>query len=153
MIPNSFRAVVAKTGGGPDVLELVERPVPAPGQGKVLIKVAAAGLNGADLTQRLGRYVLPKGTPDIFGLEVSGTIAALGDGVTEWKLGQETCALLIGGGYGEYCVAPSVQCAPVPNGVSLVDAAGLPEVAATVWSNVFEIGGLKPHETLLVHGG
>jgi putative PIG3 family NAD(P)H quinone oxidoreductase len=152
-LPTTTSAVVAPVPGGPEALRVVERPVPRPGCGEVLIRVAAAGVNGADLTQRRGKYPIPQGTPDILGLECSGTIVALGEGVTGWAVGDEVCALLIGGGYAEYCAVPAVQCLPVPAGVSLVEAGGLPEVAMTVWSNVFEIGALKPGETILVHGG
>jgi putative PIG3 family NAD(P)H quinone oxidoreductase len=127
--------------------------VPKLACGEVLIKVAAAGVNGADLSQRRGTYLLPPGTPDILGLECAGTIVAVGEGVTDWAIGAQVCALLIGGGYAEYCAVPAVQCLPIPAGVSLIDAAGLPEVAMTVWSNVFEIGRLAPGETILVHGG
>ena len=152
-IPATALAVVAPTPGGPEALQIVERPVPRPRAGEVLIKIAAAGVNGADLSQRKGKYPIPPGTPDILGLECSGTIVAVGEAVTAWTVGDEVCALLIGGGYAEYCAVPAVQCLPVPEGVSLVDAAGLPEVAMTVWSNVFEIGRLAPGETILVHGG
>lgn len=152
-IPAAMLAVVVPTPGGPEALQVVERPVPKPGCGEVLIKVAAAGVNGADLSQRRGKYPLPPGTPDILGLECSGTIVAVGDGVTDWAVGAQVCALLIGGGYAEYCAVPAVQCLPIPAGVSLIEAAGLPEVAMTVWSNVFEIGRLAPGETILVHGG
>ena len=152
-IPASMLAVVAPTPGGPEALQIVERPVPRPRAGEVLIKIAAAGVNGADLSQRKGKYPIPPGTPDILGLECSGTIVAVGEGVTAWTVGDEVCALLIGGGYAEYCAVPAVQCLPIPAGVSLVEAAGLPEVAMTVWSNVFEIGRLAPGETILVHGG
>ena len=145
--------VVVATPGGPEALQVVERPVPKPACGEVLIKVAAAGVNGADLSQRRGTYALPPGTPDILGLECAGTIIAVGEGVTDWAIGAQVCALLIGGGYAEYCTVPAVQCLPIPAGVSLIDAAGLPEVAMTVWSNVFEIGRLAPGETILVHGG
>ncbi len=152
-IPSTMRAVIALKPGGPEALQVVERPVPQPHHGEVLIKVAAAGVNGADLSQRQGKYAMPPGASDVLGLEVSGTIAALGDGVEGWRLSDPVCALLVDGGYAEYCTAPARQCLPAPAGVSLVDAAGLPEVAFTVWSNVFEIGGLKPGERLLVHGG
>jgi putative PIG3 family NAD(P)H quinone oxidoreductase len=133
-------AIVAPKPGGPEALTRVERPVPRPG-------------NGADLTQRMGRYEMPPGATDILGLEASGTIVALGDGVTQWKVGDEVCALLIGGGYADYVAAPAVQCLPVPRGVSLIEAAGLPEVVITVWLNVFELAALRPGERLLVHGG
>ena len=152
-LPRTMAAIVAPTPGGPDVLTRVERPVPQPGHGEVLIKIAAAGLNGADLSQRLGRYDMPRGATDILGLEASGTVVGLGDGVTLWKVGDAVCALLIGGGYAEYVAVPAVQCLPVPRGVSLVEAAGLPEVAITVWLNVFELAALRPGERLLVHGG
>jgi len=152
-IPATMLVVVAATPGGPEALQVVERPVPKPACGEVLIKVAAAGVNGADLSQRRGTYALPPGTPDILGLEFAGTIVAVGEGVTDWAIGAQVCALLIGGGYAEYCAVPAVQCLPIPAGVSLIDAAGLPEVAMTVWSNVFEIGRLAPGETILVHGG
>jgi NADPH2:quinone reductase len=152
-LPRTMTAIVAPTPGGPEALKIVERPLPQPGHGEVLIKIAAAGLNGADLSQRLGRYDMPPDATDILGLEASGTIVALGDGVTEWKVGDQVCALLIGGGYAEYVAAPAVQCLPVPRGVSLIDAAGLPEVVITVWLNVFDLAGLRPGERLLVHGG
>jgi NADPH2:quinone reductase len=119
----------------------------------VLIKVAAAGLNGADLLQRQGRYPLPPGATDILGLECSGTVAALGPDTAGFKIGDEVCALLVGGGYAEYVAVPAVQCLPVPHGVGLVEAGGVMEVVMTVWSNVFEIGRLAPGEKLLVHGG
>jgi putative PIG3 family NAD(P)H quinone oxidoreductase len=152
-IPATMLVVVAATPGGPEALQVVERPVPKLACGEVLIKVAAAGVNGADLSQRRGTYLLPPGTPDILGLECAGTIVAVGEGVTDWAIGAQVCALLIGGGYAEYCAVPAVQCLPIPAGVSVIDAAGLPEVAMTVWSNVFEIGRLAPGETILVHGG
>ena len=152
-LPATMTAIVAPTPGGPEALTKVERPVPRPGHGEVLIEVAAAGLNGADLTQRMGRYDMPPGATDILGLEASGTIMALGDGVTQWKLGDQVCALLIGGGYADYVAAPAVQCLPVPRGVTLIEAAALPEVAITVWLNVFELAALRPGERLLVHGG
>src|SRR6201993_2699562 len=124
-LPATMTAIVAPTPGGPEALKIVERPVPQPGHGEVLIRIAAAGLNGADLSQRLGRYDMPPGATDILGLEASGTIAALGDGVTEWKVGDQVCALLIGGGYAGYVAVPAVQCLPVPRGVTVVDAAAL----------------------------
>ncbi|MBI1204754.1 MAG: zinc-binding dehydrogenase [Rhodopseudomonas sp.] len=148
-----MRAVIVDPPGGPDALQVVMRPVPKPAAGEVLIKVASAGINGADLSQREGKYNIPPGTPDILGLEVAGEIVALGDGVTGWNIGDPVCALLIGGGYADYCAAPAVQCLPVPKGLTIEQAGALPEVAMTVWSNVFEIGGLKAGERLLVHGG
>jgi putative PIG3 family NAD(P)H quinone oxidoreductase len=152
VIPATMTAIVPERPGGPEVLKPVTRPVPKPGRREVLIKIAAAGLNGADLSQREGRYPL-KDVPDVLGLEASGLVVALGEDVTEWRIGDSVCALLLGGGYAEYVTAEASHCLPVPRGVSLVEAAGLPEVAMTVWLNVFEIGGLRPGETLLVHGG
>ena len=151
--PATMAAIVAPTPGGPEALTRVTRAVPQPGFGEVLIRVAAAGLNGADLSQRLGRYDVPAGATDILGLEAAGTIVAVGDGVAQWKPGDPVCALLIGGGYAEYVAVPAAQCLPIPRGVSLVDAAALPEVAITVWLNVFDLAALRPGERLLVHGG
>ena len=150
---DTMRAVIAEKPGGPEVLRVVERPIPKPKAGEVLIKSAAAGLNGADLGQRLGRYRMPPGASDVLGLEAGGEIAGLGEGVTGWRIGEPVCALLVDGGYAEYCAAPSVQCLKVPKGLTPVQAAALPEVAMTVWLNVFELGALKPGDTLLVHGG
>src|SRR5207248_3204338 len=152
-LPRTMTAIVAPTPGGPEALKMVERPVPRPGHGEVLIKIAAAGLNGADLSQRLGRYPMPPGASDILGLEAAGAIVALGDGVADWKVGEQVCALLIDGGYAEYVAAPAVPCLPVPRGVTVVDAAALPEVVITVWLNVFDLAELRPGERLLVHGG
>ena len=146
-------AIAIREPGPADVLVPVERPIPTPGPHEVLIAVAAAGVNRPDVMQRQGRYTPPPGTTDIPGLEVSGTIAALGAGVTRWAVGDRVCALLAGGGYAEYCVAPDVQCLRVPEGVSLPEAAALPEVMFTVWSNVFERGRLAAGESILVHGG
>ena len=148
-----MRAVVASEPGGPEVLTVTELPDPEPGAGEVLIDVVAAGLNRADLMQRQGFYPPPPGASDVIGMEVSGTIAALGDGVTGWAVGDEVCALLAGGGYASRVAVPAGQVMPVPDGVSLVEAAALPEVACTVWSNVFMVGALQPHECFLVHGG
>jgi NADPH2:quinone reductase len=152
-VPKTMMAVVAPTPGGPEALTIVERPVPRPRYDEVLIKVAAAGLNGADLSQRLGRYEMPPGASDILGLEASGEVVAVGEGVTQWRRGDKVCALLVGGGYAEYVAVPAVQCLPVPRGVTVVKAAALPEVAITVWLNVFELAVLRPGEKLLVHGG
>jgi len=145
--------IVAREPGAPDVLQAEERPLPSPAPGEVLIQVAAAGVNGADLTQRRGKYAVPKGAPDILGLEVAGEIVELGQGVTEWKVSDQVCALTIGGGYAEYCSVPAAQCLPIPRGLTTVEAAALPEVVITVWLNVFELADLRPGETLLVHGG
>ena len=148
-----MRAVVAQQPGGPEVLTVTELPDPVAAPGEVVIDVAAAGLNRADLLQRQGFYPPPKGASDIIGMECSGTISAVGDDVEGWKVGDEVCALLAGGGYATKVAVPAGQVMPVPEGVDLVTAAALPEVAATVWSNVFMVGGLTPDETFLVHGG
>ncbi|GAA3520749.1 NAD(P)H-quinone oxidoreductase [Aeromicrobium panaciterrae] len=148
-----MRAVVVSQPGEVDALEVVDVPQPQPGPGEVLIEVAAAGLNRADLLQRRGFYDPPPGESTILGLECSGSIAAVGDGVTDLPPGTQVCALLTGGGYAEYVVVPAGQVVAVPRGVSLIEAAGLMEVACTVWSNVFMMGKLDNGETLLVHGG
>ena len=148
-----MRAVSCSGAGGVDVLSVTEVPDPEPGRGEVLLDVAAAGVNRADLMQRRGQYPPPPGASDILGLECSGTVAALGTGVDGWSVGAEACALLAGGGYATRVAVPVGQLAPVPPGVDLVTAAALPEVAATVWSNVFMGAGLQRGETLLVHGG
>jgi NADPH2:quinone reductase len=152
-IPDVMLAVAAPNPGGPEALQIVQRPTPRPVTGEVLIKVISAGLNGADISQRKGRYLAMPGLTDVLGLEVSGTVAAIGEGAVNWAVGDEVCALLIGGGYAEYCTVPAVQCLPVPRGVDALQAAALPEVAITVWSNVFEIGRLSAGETVLLHGG
>jgi putative PIG3 family NAD(P)H quinone oxidoreductase len=148
-----MRAITIPTFGTADILTLAELPDPVPAQGEVLIAVAAAGVNRSDIGQRQGNYPPPPGAPDWPGLEVSGTIAGLGPGVTQWAIGDRVCALLPGGGYASLAVAAVGQVLPVPDNVDLVDAAGLPEVLATVWSNVFLLAGLQAGETLLVHGG
>ncbi|HEX9932893.1 MAG TPA: NAD(P)H-quinone oxidoreductase [Allosphingosinicella sp.] len=139
--------------GGPEVLRPVERPVPRPGPGEVLIEVAAAGVNRPDILQRRGLYPPPPGSPSIPGLEVAGTIVALGEGVDDVQLGQPVCALLAGGGYAEYAVAPIGQCLPVPEALSLVEAAAMPETLFTVWTNLFERAFAREGEWALVHGG
>ncbi|USX49930.1 NAD(P)H-quinone oxidoreductase [Lentzea sp. HUAS12] len=148
-----MRAITVREPGGPDVLEWTEVQDPSPGKGEVLIDVAASAVNRADLLQRQGLYPPPKGASEIIGLECSGTIAEIGEGVTGWNVGDEVCALLAGGGYAEKVVVPAPQLLPVPKGVDLVTAASLPEVACTVWSNVVMDGRLKLGETFLVHGG
>lgn len=148
-----MRAITVREPGGPDVLEWTEVPDPVPGKGEVLIDVAASAVNRADLLQRQGFYPPPPGASDVIGLECSGTIAALGEGVTGWNVGDEVCALLAGGGYAEKVVVPAPQVLPLPKGVDVVTAAALPEVACTVWSNVVMDGRLKTGETFLVHGG
>ena len=148
-----MRAVVISRPGGPEVLEWQHVDDPAPGAGEVLVEVAASAVNRADLLQRQGHYDPPPGTSPYPGLECSGLVRALGDGVTGWSVGDEVCALLSGGGYAELVPVPAGQLLPVPRGVDVRDAAALPEVACTVWSNVFMLAGLRPGETLLVHGG
>lgn len=152
-IPETMRVVEITEPGPPEGLQIRERPTPAPGPGEVLIRVSAAGLNRADVMQRKGNYPPPPGASDIPGLEVAGVVAAVGAGVSGLAVGDETCALLTGGGYAEYAVAPAPQCLPVPAGVPLVEAAALPEAYATVWTNVMDRGRLARGETLLVHGG
>jgi putative PIG3 family NAD(P)H quinone oxidoreductase len=139
--------------GPPDVLELAVGPIPAVGDNDVLIEVAAAGVNRPDVFQRMGKYPPPAGASPILGLEVAGRVAEVGRDVTMWKVGDAVCALVAGGGYAEYCVAPAVQCLPIPDGLSLVQAAAIPETFFTVWTNVFQRGRLTMGETLLVHGG
>jgi putative PIG3 family NAD(P)H quinone oxidoreductase len=147
-------AITVREPGGPDVLEWTEVPDPAPGPGEVVVDVVASGVNRADLLQRQGFYPPPPGASDIIGLECSGRIVALGEGDVEgWQVGDEVCALLAGGGYAEKVAVPAVQLLPVPDGVDLVTAAGLPEVACTVWSNVVHTGRLAAGETFLVQGG
>jgi len=147
------RAVVITEPGGPDVLQLRDVPDPMPAEGEVVVEVAASAVNRADLLQRQGHYDPPPGTSPYLGLECSGAIAELGTGVTGWRVGDQVCALLSGGGYAERVVAPVGHVLPVPDGLSTVDAAALPEATCTVWSMVFDIGRLRPGETLLVHGG
>jgi putative PIG3 family NAD(P)H quinone oxidoreductase len=149
----AMHAITIREPGGPEVLEWTEVPDPKPGPGEVLLDVAATAVNRADLLQRQGFYPPPPGAPEYPGLECSGTIAALGEGVTGWQIGDEVCALLAGGGYAEQVVVPAPQLLPLPEGIDLVSAAALPEVACTVWSNVVMLAGLTKGETLLVHGG
>ena len=151
-VPETMRAIEIAEPGGPEVLRLAERPVPRPGPGEVLLKVAAAGVNRPDVLQRLGLYPPPPGAPDIPGLEVAGLVVAAGEG-TEQAVGGEVCALVAGGGYAEYCVAPAGTCLPVPDALSLVEAAALPETLFTVWVNLFERGFAADGDTVLVHGG
>jgi NADPH2:quinone reductase len=153
MMNASMKAVAVENPGPQYRLVLAEVPKPEPAAGDVLIKVAAAGLNRADLSQAQGGYPPPPGASAILGMEVSGEIAALGTGVSGWKIGDKVCALIPGGGYAEYCTASAKCVLPVPKGVSLVEAAALPEVYYTVWTNLIDTARLKPGETLLVHGG
>ncbi|MEM8730602.1 MAG: NAD(P)H-quinone oxidoreductase [Pseudomonadota bacterium] len=148
-----MRAVEISAPGGPDVLHVTERPVPQPGHGQVVLKVAYAGVNRPDALQRAGLYAPPPTASDLPGLEASGEVVALGSGVTELGLGDQVCALLPGGGYADYVATPAAHCLPVPEGLGLKEAACLPETFFTVWSNVFTRGGLKAGERFLVHGG
>ncbi len=152
-IPETMTAIRIARPGGPEVLEPFIRPVPAPGDGEVLIRVHAAGVNYPDVLQREGRYPPPPGAPAEPGLEVAGEIIALGPGAMRWQVGDRVCALVAGGGYAEYCVAPAANCLPVPKGLSMAEAAALPETFFTVWTNVFDRGRLQAGETFLVHGG
>ena len=151
--PERMMAIEIPRFGAAEVLALVERPVPAPGPGEVLIRIEAAGLNRGDIVQRQGGYPPPPGTTDVPGLEVAGRVAALGPGVEDWSVGDPVCAILAGGGYAEYCVAPSQQCLALPDGLSMVEGAALPETLFTCWTNLIDDGALKAGETLLIHGG
>ena len=152
-LPKTMTVIEVPEPGGPEAMRPGARPVPKPAAGEVLIKVAYAGVNRPDIVQRAGHYPPPPGATDLLGLEVSGTIAALGDGVDRWSEGDRVCALTPGGGYAEYCVTPAAHCLPVPAGFDMVAAAALPETCFTVWHNVFQRGRLKAGETFLVHGG
>ena len=151
-IPARMTVIGIKSPGGPDVLVPEERAVVAPGDGEILVKVAAAGVNRPDVMQRQGNYPPPPGAPDIPGLEIAGEIVALGENVKRWKIGDRVMALVVGGGYAEYCLAYGSHALPV-SGLTMVEAAAIPETFFTVWHNVFERGALKSGETLLVHGG
>ncbi len=153
MIPEKMRAVIAAKPGGPEVLTIVERPVPTPGTGEILVKVAAAGVNRPDVLQRQGSYNPPPGAPDVLGLELAGEVAALGEGVALHAVGDAVTALVAGGGYAEYAIAHETNALSVPQGLTLVEAAAIPETFFTVWTNVFDRGALKSGEWLLVHGG
>jgi putative PIG3 family NAD(P)H quinone oxidoreductase len=146
-------AIGVKKPGGPDALQPIDMPVPSPAEREVLIRVGAAGINRPDLMQREGRYPPPPGASGIPGLEVAGTVVSCGPGVLRWREGDRVCALVSGGGYAEYCVAPEMQCLPIPSTLDLVSAGGVPETFFTVWTNVFERGRLREGESLLVHGG
>jgi NADPH:quinone reductase len=152
-LPARMTAIGISAPGGPEVLIPEERPVPTPGAGEILVKVAAAGVNRPDVMQRKGLYPPPPGAPDIPGLEIAGTVAAIGPEVKRWKEGDAVTALVAGGGYAEYCVAHESIALPVPKGLSMAEAAAIPETFFTVWSNVFDRGGLRSGEAFLVHGG
>ena len=149
-----MNAIVISRPGGPEVLEMQERSKPTPGSKEVLIKVFAAGVNRPDVAQRKGNYPPPPGaSPDIPGLEIAGVVEETGPSCSRWRVGDKVCALVAGGGYAEYCSVPEGQCLSIPEGLSFAEAASLPETFFTVWSNVFDRGGLKPGEKFLVHGG
>lgn len=153
MLPQDMTVIEISQPGGPEVLKPATRPMPQPAAGEVLIRVAAAGVNRPDVLQRSGMYPPPPGAPDYPGLEVAGEIAALGSGVNRWKVGDRVCALVAGGGYATYCVAPAEQCLPVPAGMDMAEAAALPENWFTVWTNVADRGRLAAGESILIHGG
>jgi NADPH2:quinone reductase len=148
-----MRAIDIPRPGGPEVLRLVDRPVPTAGPGEVLVRVEAAGVNRPDILQRLGQYPPPPGVSDLPGLEIAGTVVAVGPEVSRWREGDTVCALVAGGGYAEYCVAPAPQALPLPHGFRPRDAAAIPETFFTVWTNLFERGRLTEGETVLIHGG
>jgi len=152
-LPATMTAIAISRPGGPDVLVAEQRPLPRPGPGEILVKVAAAGVNRPDISQREGRYPPPPGASDLPGLEIAGEVVGLGAGVTAWTLGDQVCALAHGGGYADYCAVHESHALPVPKGLSMVEAAALPETFFTVWVNVFDMAGLKAGEWLLVHGG
>src|SRR6187402_1172418 len=149
-LPASMNVIEISKPGPPNVLMPAQRPLPVPKAGELLVKVAATGVNGPDMMQRKGLYPAPTGASDLLGLEISGEVVTVGAGVTRWKTGDQLCGLTNGGGYAEYCVIDANHCLPIPQGVSLVDAAGLPETFFTVWSNVFIGAQLKAGETFLV---
>src|SRR3954454_15283527 len=148
-----MRAVIAPEPGGPEALQVVDLPDPRPGPGEVVLDMRATAVNRADTMQRQGRYPPPPGASDVLGLECSGVVSEGGEGVAGWSVGDQACALLASGGDADQVLAPAGQVMPVPAGVALVTAGALPEVACTVWSNLFMVAGLQPGETLLVHGG
>jgi len=153
MIPDRMRAVIAERGGGPEVLNVVTRPVPQPGPGEILVKVAAAGINRPDVLQRQGSYPPPPGAPDILGLEIAGEVVGTGRGASRHGVGSRVMGLVAGGGYADYAVVHESNALPQPEGLPMPEAGGIPETYFTVWTNVFERGRLQPGETLLVHGG
>ena len=152
-LPSTMTAIEIEEFGPPEGLKPTSRPMPIPGDGEVLVRVSHAGVNRPDVQQRLGGYPPPPGASDIPGLEIAGTIVSVGADAGDWKVGDETCALVSGGGYAEYCTAPAPQCLPIPRGYTLEQAASVVETGYTVWANVFMRGHLKPGETFLVHGG
>jgi len=152
-LPATMTAIAISSPGGPEVLTPQTRPLPQPGTGEILVKVAAAGVNRPDISQRMGRYPPPPGASDLPGLEIAGEVVGLGEGASAWKLGDKICALVHGGGYAEYCKVHESHALPVPSGLTMVEAAALPETFFTVWVNVFDMAGLKPGDWLLVHVG
>jgi putative PIG3 family NAD(P)H quinone oxidoreductase len=152
-LPSEMIVIEISKPGGPEVLTPAKRPLPEPGHGEILIRAAAAGVNRPDVMQRQGLYPVPPGASDLPGLEVAGTVAALGLGVDQWQLDDEVCALTPGGAYAEYCTTPAAHALPLPKGLSMTEAGGVPETFFTVWSNVFERGRLQAGERFLVHGG
>jgi NADPH2:quinone reductase len=150
---NQMRCIEIREPGAPDVLQLTTRDIPEPTEHEVRIRIAAAGVNRPDCIQRVGNYAPPPGVTDIPGLEVAGEIEAVGGAVTSWTVGDKVTALVAGGGYGEYVCAPVQQCLPIPDGLTMIEAAALPETFFTVWTNIFERGALQAGETLLIHGG
>lgn len=152
-VPESMAFVELDGFGGPEVLKPAQMAVPQPGEGETLFKVSAAGINRPDVQQRLGQYNPPPGVTTVPGLEVAGEVVGVGSGTSRYKVGDKVCALVAGGGYAEYCVAPEPQTLPIPDGVSMIEAGGLPETFFTVWANVYDTAKLQPDETLLIHGG
>ncbi len=152
-LPDDMTAVELDGAGGAEVLKLATRPVERPGSNEVLVKVSAAGINGPDIMQRKGLYPAPPGASDLLGLEISGTVVAVGADVERWSVGDQVCALTNGGGYAEYCTVEAAHCLPIPEGLSLLEAASLPETFFTIWSNIFMSVRLSEGETFLVHGG
>jgi len=148
-----MRCIEISKPGGPEVLVPAERPAPVPKANEILVKVAAAGINRPDVLQRMGKYAVPPDASDLPGLEIAGEVSAVGSSAARFKVGDKVCALVHGGGYAEYCVAPEVQALPIPKGLSALEAASLPETCFTVWSNVYDRGRLAPGESLLVQGG
>ena len=152
-LPETMRCIEISEPGKPDVLKLGTRPVPRPEAGEILVRVESAGVNRPDVFQRQGNYPPPPGASDILGLEIAGTVAALGAGVTEWAEGDKVCSLVTGGGYAEFCTAAAAHALPIPDGLSVEEAGGIPETFFTVWTNVFDRAGLRNGEAFLVHGG
>ena len=148
-----MKAIAITSFGGPEVLQEIERPVPEPAPGEVLVRVEAAGVNRPDLMQRLGKYPPPPGASDLPGLEIAGAVAAVGADVRRWRQGDRVCSLVAGGGYAEYCVAPEPQCLPQPAGLTVVEAAAVPETYFTVWTNLFQRAGMRRGDRVLIHGG